>query len=138
MGELQGYSDDVGTANLPAPLELGEEVHPFLVRASILLYGKTPHRLLPSKVTRMEHSLSTLWTAEPITRVKFQYFLARDMLSLTRKEIDYIPKELQELVYPGRSQGNTAGIEFQGGRGITLKKEESCLLSWDLAPWQGP
>lgn len=73
--------------------------------------------------------MSTLWTAEPVIRVKFQHFLVRDTLTLTRKETDYTPKELQELVYPGRSQGSTAGIEFQGGRGITLKKEELFLLS---------
>lgn len=121
--------DDVGTANLPELLELGEVGSPFLVRASISpAFGKTPHRLLLGNATGMEHSLSTLWTGGPITRVQFQHFLFRDTLSLTRREIDYTPKELQELVYYGRSQGSTAGIEFQGGRGVTPKKEESCLL----------
>lgn len=74
--------------------------------------------------------LSILWTAGPIIRVKFQHFLVRDMLTLTRKETDYTPKELQELVYPGRSQGSTAGMEFQGGRGITLKKEELFVIGF--------
>ena len=136
MGELQGYSDDLGNANLPEPLELGEVVQPFPVRASTSPVRDDTTEASSPQGNGTEHSLSTLWTARPITGVKFQHFLVRDMLSLTRKEIDYTPKELQELASTGGSQGSTVGIEFQGGGSLILKEDESFLLPWDLAPWQ--
>ena len=97
-------------------------------------YGRILQSLLPYKATGVEHSPLTLQAARLITRVKFQCFLAGDMLGLTRDERDYTAKELWELasVYwqePWEYWWDwILRVLDQGGRNLTPKKEECIEL----------